>query len=132
MSFPILSVTLFAPLVGALLVLVIPRESVRTIRRMGIAFAFLTLVATSVIWVSVAQVGGGSMLFAESYPWIPSFDIQYHVGVDGLSAPLLFLTALLTTLVTFYSSHTIDVRVKEYYFLFLLLQMGMNGVFLSL
>ncbi|MGD9029902.1 MAG: NADH-quinone oxidoreductase subunit M, partial [Anaerolineae bacterium] len=47
-------------------------------------------------------------------------------------APLLFLTALLTTLVTFYSSHTIDVRVKEYYFLFLLLQMGMNGVFLSL
>jgi NADH-quinone oxidoreductase subunit M len=132
MSFPILSVTLFAPLVGALLVLVIPRRSVKTIRWVGIAFAFLTLVTTSIIWVSVARVGGGSMLFEESYPWIPSFDVRYHVGVDGLSAPLLFLTALLTTLVTFYSSYSIDVRVKEYYFLFLLLQMGMNGVFLSL
>jgi NADH-quinone oxidoreductase subunit M len=72
------------------------------------------------------------MQFEENYPWIASFNIWYHVGVDGLSAPLLFLTALLTTLVTFYSSHAIDVRVKEYYFLFLLLEMGMCGVFLSL
>ena len=132
MYFPILTVTLFAPLVGAILILVIPRQDVKTIRRVGTAFAFLTLVATTIIWVSVAQAGGGDMVFEETYPWIPSFNIQYHVGADGLSAPLLFLTALLTTLVTFYSSYAIDVRVKEYYFLFLLLEMGMMGVFLSL
>jgi NADH-quinone oxidoreductase subunit M len=132
MNFPILSVTLFAPLVGAILILVIPREDVKTIRRAGTAFAFLTLVTTTIIWVSVGQAGGGDMLFEESYPWIPTFNIWYHVGVDGLSAPLLFLTALLTTLVTFYSSYAIDQRVKEYYFLFLLLEMGMLGVFLSL
>jgi NADH-quinone oxidoreductase subunit M len=130
--FPILSLTLFTPLVGALLVLVLPRENVKAIRRVGTAFAFLTLILTSIIWVSVAQAGHGGMQFEESYPWIVSFNIRYHVGVDGLSAPLLFLTALLTTLVTFYSSYAIDERVKEYYFLFLLLEMGMCGVFLSL
>ncbi len=130
--FPILSVTLFAPLVGALLILVIPREDVKTIRRVGTAFAFLTLILTTIIWVSVAQSGPGGMQFEENYPWIKAFNVRFHLGVDGLSAPLLFLTALLTTLVTFYSSYTIDDRVKEYYFLFLLLEMGMSGVFLSL
>lgn len=130
--FPILSVTLFAPLVGALLILVIPREDVKTIRRVGTAFAFLTLILTTIIWVSVAQSGAGGMQFEENYPWIKAFNVQFHLGVDGLSAPLLFLTALLTTLVTFYSSYAIDDRVKEYYFLFLLLEMGMSGVFLAL
>ena len=84
MYFPILSVTLFAPLVGALLILVIPRDSVKTIQRVGTAFALLTLITTSIIWVSVAQAGGSGMQFEESYPWIPTFNIQYHVGVDAL------------------------------------------------
>jgi NADH-quinone oxidoreductase subunit M len=132
MSFPILSVTLFAPLLGALLILVIPTEDVKTIRRIGTASALLTLVLTTIIWVGVAQAGGNAMQYSERYSWIPAFSVWYHVGADGLSAPLIFLTALLTTLVTFYSSYAIDVRVKEYYFLFLLLEMGMLGVFLSL
>jgi len=137
--FPILSVTLFAPLVGALLIMVIPREDAKTVRRVGTAFAFLTLILTTIIWVDVAQAGAGEMQFTERYRWIPGdvgdsviFDIWYHLGVDGLSAPMLFLTALLTTLSLFYSARTIKTRVKEYYFLFLLLEMGMFGVFISL
>lgn len=132
MSFPILTVTLFTPLVGALLVLLIPREDVKTIRRVGTAFALLSLIFSIVIWANVAQSGQGSMQLEENHPWIGAFNIRYHLGVDGLSAPLVFLTALLTTLVTFYSSYTIDKRVKEYFFLFLLLEMGMTGVFLAL
>jgi NADH-quinone oxidoreductase subunit M len=132
MNFPILSVTLFAPLVGALLIMVIPREDVKTIRRIGIAFAFLTLILTTVIWVGMAQAGGDEMQYQEQYPWIPVFNVWYNIGVDGLSAPMLFLTALLTALSLFYSARTIKTRVKEYYFLFLLLQLGMFGVFLSL
>jgi NADH-quinone oxidoreductase subunit M len=54
------------------------------------------------------------------------------MGVDGISAPLLLLTALLSTLSFFYSAYTIKDRVKEYFFLFLLLEMGMFGVFVSL
>ena len=132
MNFPILSVTLFAPLVGAVLIMLIPRDDVGTIRRVGIAFALLTLITTTIIWVGVAQAGPAGMQFEENRPWIPIFNIRYHVGVDGLSAPLLFLTGLLTTLVMFYSAFAIDVRVKEYTFLFLLLEMGMCGVFMAL
>lgn len=132
MDFPILSAVLFAPLAGALLIMVIPREDVKTIRRVGVAFAFLTLILTTIAWVGVAQADAGEMQFTEKYPWIPDFNIAYNLGVDGLSAPMIFLTALLTTLSLFYSVRDIEMRVKEYYFLFLLLETGLFGVFLSL
>jgi NADH-quinone oxidoreductase subunit M len=132
MSFPILTVTLFAPLVGALLIMVIPREDVKTIRSLGTAFSFLTLILGVIIWVSVAQGDMGSMQLVETQRWIPAFNVYYRLGVDGFSAPLVFLTALLTTLSLFYSARTITVRVKEYFFLFLLLEMGMFGVFMAL
>jgi len=129
--FPILSVTLLIPLAGALLIMVIPREDARTIRRVGIFFAFLSLVLATVVWILVAP-NAGVMQLEEKYPWIQTFNINFHLGVDGLSAPMIFLTALLTTLSLFYSARTIEDRVKEYYFLFLLLEMSMLGVFLSL
>ncbi|MGD1996256.1 MAG: NADH-quinone oxidoreductase subunit M [Anaerolineae bacterium] len=132
MNFPILSVTLFAPLAGALLILVIPKESKKTIQQVGIAFAFLTLILATIIWIGVWQGGPNEMQYSENYEWIPAFNVWYRLGVDGLSAPLVFLTALLTTLSLFYSARAIDLRVKEYYFLFLLLEMGMLGVFLAL
>jgi NADH-quinone oxidoreductase subunit M len=132
MNFPILSVTLFVPLAGALLILVIPQEDARSIRHIGVAFAFLTLILTAIIWAGAVQMGADEMQYSEQYPWIPAFNVWYHLGVDGLSAPMLFLTALLTTLSLFYSAHTVEVRVKEYYFLFLLLEMGLFGVFLAL
>ena len=132
MNFPILSVTLFAPLVGAILIMVIPREDAKTIRRVGTAFSFLTLVLGTIIWIGVARAGAGDMSFTEEYRWIPAFNVWYRLGVDGLSAPMVFLTGLLTTLSLFYSARTIGERVKEYYFLFLLLEMGMFGVFMSL
>ncbi len=139
--FPILSVTLFVPLVGALLIMVIPREDAKTIRRVGVAFAFATLVLAAIIWIGVFQSGGGEMQYQERYPWIPAFDVHFHLGVDGLSAPMVFLTALLTTLALFYSAHVIGVtgveeergaRVKEYYWLFLVMETSLLGVFLSL
>jgi len=134
MNFPILSVTLAVPLVGALFIMVIPREDKQTIRLLGTFFAILTLILTTFIWVNVVQDGAGEMQFVEKYPWIPvqEANINYHLGVDGLSAPMIFLTALLTTLSLFYSARTITERVKEYYWLFLILEMSMFGVFLSL
>ncbi len=132
MNFPILSVTLFAPLVGALAIMIIPGESDRMIRRVGTTVAFLTLILAIVIWLGVARAGASEMQYSERYAWIPAFNIWYHLGADGLSAPMVFLTALLTTLSLFYSAYSIETRVKEYYFLFLLLEMGMLGVFLSL
>jgi NADH-quinone oxidoreductase subunit M len=144
MHFPILSVTLFAPLVGALLLLLVPRKHVQVIRWGSVALAVLVLGLTVVIWVGVARYvpspegpeglpgAGGAMQFRERYAWIPDFNVMYSLGVDGLSAPMAFLTGLLTTLVLFYSSYTVREREKEYYFCFLLLETGMLGVFFAL
>ena len=132
MQFPILSAILITPLLGALLILVIPREDARTIRRVGVAFAVISLVLATVLWVRVEQLGADALQLIERYPWIASFDIWYHVGADGLSVPLVWLTAFLMTLALFYSAHVIEDRVKEYFFLFLLLETGLIGVFLAL
>jgi NADH-quinone oxidoreductase subunit M len=86
--------------------------------------------ALSVVLVGGYQVGQG-MQFQELYLWIPGIAINYHLGTDGLSLPLVVLTGLLSVLSLVYSWR-IDHRLKEYLFLFLLLQTGMLGVFVAL
>jgi NADH-quinone oxidoreductase subunit M len=132
MDFPILSVILFVPLVGAVLVLLIPREKDNWIRGLSIAVSLIPLALALVVWFGVTKLGGSEMRYVEEASWIRAFNVFYRLGVDGISAPMVLLTALLTTLSLFYSAYTIKVRVREYYFLFLLLEMGMFGVFLSL
>ncbi len=132
MNFPIVSTILFLPAVGVLLLLLVPGEDETTIRRLGVAFAFLSLVLATLIWVNVAQLGPEAMQLVERYPWIAEFQIEYHVGVDGLSAPLVWLVALLMTLALFYAARRVHERVKEFYILLLLLQAGMTGVLVAL
>ena len=74
----------------------------------------------------------GRMQFQVDVPWIPLLNINYHMGVDGLSVPLVFLTTFLTTLGLYSTFGVIKVRVREFFFLFLVLEMGMLGVFVSL
>ena len=132
MDFPILSVILFTPLVGAILVLITPKKDENSIRGLSTAISLIPLALALVVWFGVTDLGGSEMRYVEEVPWISAFDVFYRLGVDGISAPLILLTTFLTTLSLFYSAYTIKVRVKEYYFLFLLLEMGMLGVFLSL
>ena len=77
-----------------------------------------------------AQFPSGTQ-FGINVPWIPSLGVSFAMGVDGLSVPLVFLTTLLTTLSLIYSTF-IEIRPKEYYWMFLLLETGMLGVFTSL
>ena len=72
------------------------------------------------------------MAYEVKVPWIPSLGVSYHIGADGLSVPLIFLTALLTTLGLYYSASVINKRVKEFFALFLFLSTGMFGVFVAL
>ncbi|MGC9523281.1 MAG: complex I subunit 4 family protein [Anaerolineae bacterium] len=132
MAFPILTVLLFTPLLGALVTLLIPKKQEAVIRVVGIVFALASLALASYVWWATVEAGPGEMQFVIDREWVPDLDLKYTLGVDGLSAPMIFLSALLTTFVLFYSAFTIDERVKEYYVLFLLLEMGTLGVFLSL
>ena len=127
----LLTVITFFPLLAVLLMLFIPREEEQTIKRMAVGLSFIPLLLAIYLWLAYDQAAGGFQ-FEHTAAWIPVINVNYHVGVDGLSVPLIFLTALLTTLCLIYSSFTIKTRVKEFFLLFFLLQMGMFGVFVSL
>ncbi len=135
----LLTIITFVPLVGAILVL-LPwgrwfrldkaREE-RLIKTGAIAISTLPLGLAIMLWFAYDRAAGG-MQFQAMVPWIPAINVSFHVGVDGLSVPFIFLTTFLTTLGLWYSARTIKVRVREFFFLFLLLEMGMLGVFISL
>ena len=131
MSFPILTVITFVPLLGAILIFFVPKERESLITKLAIAISFVVLILALVLLFNYDKAAGG-MQFEEEYSWIPTLDVYYRIGVDGLSVPMIFLTSLLTILCLFYSSYTIKERVKQYFMLFLMLEMGMFGVFVSL
>ncbi len=132
MNLPILSVTLFMPLMGAVIVLLVDQRQSRMVRWIGVVFAVATLALAGMIWAATAAAGASEMRLVEHMPWIPQLDLWYTLGVDGLSAPMIFLSGLLTTVALFYSAFTVKERVKEYTFLFLLLETAMLGVFMAL
>lgn len=131
MNFPILSAITFTPLLIAVIVLIIPKSKENLIRWVTTILSFIPLVLAIFVF-AVVRTDPSKMHFMEEYSWIPSIDVFYRMGADGLSSIMLVLTALLSTLCHYYSIYTIKKRVKEYYFLFLLLQVGMSGVFVSL
>jgi NADH-quinone oxidoreductase subunit M len=130
MNFPFLTLITFIPLVAAVIVILIPGNREREIKWFSVLVSLIPLVLSIVMWV-LFQTGSG-MQFVEEAMWIPTLNAYYRMGVDGISVPLVFLTTLLTTLSLFYSAYTIKVRVKEFFALFLLLEMGMLGVFMAL
>jgi len=127
----ILSVILFTPLVGSVLLLFVPRESGNAHRVLGNLFGMLGFIV-SLPLVAWFQVGKSGYQFQETASWIPSIGATYHLGIDGISFLLVVLTTLLGAISILSSWSAIQLRKKEYYILFLLLQTGMLGVFMSL
>ena len=127
----ILSVILFTPLVGSLVLLFVPRESENGHRIIGNLFALLGLVVSlPLLWRF--QIGAAGYQFHETADWIPSIGAHYSLGIDGISYLLIMLTTLLGAIAILSSWSAIKMRTKEYYILLLLLQVGMLGVFMSL
>jgi NADH-quinone oxidoreductase subunit M len=129
----ILSTILFTPIVGGILMLFIPRERADLHRWMGNIFAFLGL-AVSLPLITRFNWGPGAprFQFVEDLSWIPSVGARYTIGIDGLSFLMVMLTTILGAISILSSWSAIQKREKEYYILFLLLQTGMLGVFMSL
>jgi NADH-quinone oxidoreductase subunit M len=127
----VLTIITFVPLVGALLILLIPKEKERVIKYLSIGISVIPLALATYLWFAYDKAASG-IQFEFSVPWIPAINVNYHVGADGLSIPLIFLTTLLTVRCMIYSTYTVTKRVKEFFLLFFLLEMGMLGVFVSL
>ena len=129
----ILSVILFTPLVGMVALLFIPGEKKDAIRWWSNIVMFAGFLATLplVFWFS-HETPDRQFKFIEQHDWIPSIGAQYFLGIDGISFLLIMLTAVLGFLSVLSSWSAVGERTKEYYAMFMLLQVGMLGVFMSL
>ena len=128
---PILSLIIFAPLLGALGIAFLPSSRPSLVRFAALGVSLITFVLSLGMLLGI-RAQGGEFAFSEQLSWIPSFGITYHLGVDGLSGALVVLTTLLSWICILASFGPIQTRVKEYFISFLILETGMLGVFLSL
>src|SRR5712672_101316 len=128
-----LSLILFVPLAGALLLMVVPRQNENAIRWIANVVAFLGFTISIPLWFPSfydPQVAGFQLI--ERAPWIPSIGAEYFLGVDGLSTLLILLTTMMGFIAVLSSWSAITERVKEYYIFLLVLQSGMLGAFMAL
>ena len=126
----ILSWLIWLPIIGMVAIAFIPRDKEDVIKITAAVATGLQFLLTLVLWQNY-DAGNGSMQFMERAEWIPSFNITYILGVDGLSLPMAILTALLCFIGVFVSWN-INKAVKGYFALFLLLDTGIMGVFFSM
>ncbi len=126
----VLNLVLWLPVVGALLIPLLPRE--RDAPVYTLAFAVMLVQLLLVIWLFVRFESGVSGLqFATQIPWIAAWGVAYHIGLDGLNLLLVLLTALLGPLVVAGAVRTITHSVKLFYAMLLVLQFAMLGTFLA-
>ena len=127
--YPIVSITVFLPLLGALLVLLLRKSPSYVAHSIGLIFSGLTLVASLVMWSrGITEVGFSQL---EQIDWMPSIGAAYRVGVDGISLPLVLLTALLF-FVTFIYSTKVRKQSHAFVALMLLLLTASIGTFTAL
>ncbi len=125
----ILSLILWTPAAGALLLALTPNQNFRTIR--AIANLFVTLVFFLSCWLlSIYDQHNAGVQFNEYFPLNPNLGSAYALGIDGLSMPMLVLVTFLT-FISLLVSFTISSSIKGYYICMLLLEFGMLGVFLA-
>lgn len=126
----LLSVTIFLPLAGALAVACLPARWKWEIRSASLLGSSATLLLAAAIFSRMR--GTGDFEMAEVAAWIPSLGVRYHLGVDGVSAALMLLVALLVPPSLLISWREIDHRVKAFHLLLLLLETGMLGALAAL
>jgi NADH-quinone oxidoreductase subunit M len=127
----LLSIVLFTPLAGAIVLLALNRRNENAIRWIANAVAAIGFLVSLPLWFRYAP-HGPSWQLVERAPWIPSIGADYFLGVDGLSVLLILLTTLMGSIAVLSSWSAITERVKEYYVCLLLLQTGMLGAFMAL
>ena len=126
-----LSLILFTPLAGALLLLLVNKRNENAIRWIANIVAFIGFVISVPLWFWY-NPANADFQFVERAPWIPSVGAEYFLGVDGFSMLLILLTTMMGSIAVLSSWTAITERVKEYYIFLLVLQTGMLGAFMSL
>ena len=129
-TFPWLTALTALPLLGAVILLLLPAEKRSLIRRTTFAFSFSALAIVLALWCLFDRASG-ALQFQERYAWIPAISVDYHLGIDGLGLLMLLLTAIVVPIALAASSEIRD-RVGLYYALVLALQACLFGTFTAL
>lgn len=130
-SLPILSILIWLPILGGLIVLASKKISMSAVRWLSLFVALATLVV-SILLMKGFDSAQYAMQFYEQIPWIATFNINYSLGVDGISVPLILLTTVITVLVVIAGWEIASDRIAEYLAAFLILEGLMIGVFCAL
>jgi NADH-quinone oxidoreductase subunit M len=125
----LLSAIVLLPLAGAVVSALVPKDRGDIAR--WIAAVVTAVDLALVVFVALRFDVGAGMQFVENVAWVPQFGISYHLGVDGISITMLALSALLS-LVAVVASWNMKTKPAAYFAMLLLLEVGMNGVFLAL
>nr|MBN2276986.1 NADH-quinone oxidoreductase subunit M [candidate division Zixibacteria bacterium] len=127
----ILTLVTFFPLIGAGLLLFIPRSQHQSIKSIALIIAFINFLFSVWMYAMFEPVATG-MQFEINIPWVTGFGISYHLGIDGISLLLIMLTTILSMIVMISSWKAITTGIKGYFISMLLLETGMIGVFVAL
>ncbi|MDP3921604.1 MAG: NADH-quinone oxidoreductase subunit M [Candidatus Omnitrophota bacterium] len=120
----------FTPLIGSFLIMLTPKAATDKIKWIATAVTSIVLLLAVMALFRFDPSQSGFQL-VQRHAWIPQFNVQYILGTDGISFPMVFLTAIMSLLACV-ASFNITERQKEYYLLYLLLETGMMGTFLAL
>jgi NADH-quinone oxidoreductase subunit M len=131
LNFPILSLVTFGPLIGAMVILFLNKDRHQHIKWAAFVASLVTFFI-SLLVVASFESGDSQPQLVERVAWISAWDIDYYLGVDGVSIWMLMLTTLISPIAIVSSFSATQERVKEYYLFMLLLQTAMTGVFLAL
>jgi NADH-quinone oxidoreductase subunit M len=126
-GFPVLSLTVFIPVLGAAAIMFLPRQNTKTIKLIAAVSTFLSLALSLLVFLTYDRAQAG-MQFVESVAWVKDLGVNYAMGVDGISIPLLLLTNLIGFSAVYASWHT-EERSKEFFALLLILITGVMGTF---
>ncbi len=128
-----ITVATFLPLVGAIVIALVPREQEQTVRGLGIAITGAAMVAAFAIAIGFDYGAGSGLQYEVDVEWIPAIGARYHVGIDGISMPLFVLTFVLSFLCAVYTWRFVPQpgKTKAFLALQLLLETGMAGTFIA-
>src|SRR3990172_9861206 len=131
-NLPLLSLLIWIPIFGGLLVLALGGErNAPLARKLAFAVALIVFVLSIPLYTGF-DTSTHLMQFVEQAPWIPTFNINYHIGVDGISMPLILLTSFTTVLVVLAGWQVIEFKMAQYMAAFLIMEGLMIGVFAAL
>jgi NAD(P)H-quinone oxidoreductase subunit 4 len=128
-DFPWLTTVILLPIVAALLIPLVPdKGDGKTVRWYALIVGLIDFVITTYAFATQYDLSDPGMQLFESYAWVPSLDLNWSVGADGLSMPLILLTSFITTLAIL-ASWPVTLKPKLFYFLMLAMYGGQIGVF---